>query len=111
MSKEYDEILFLTIIIISIIIIVVMVIININIVIIVILIVIMKRHCCYLTVSGLDEKSLFILLDPFLAFIIPTYIHNSYIQYLPHKIWVMAGTNLSVALAAHFYHKWSKHEW
>lgn len=48
--------------------------ININIVIIVILIIIiMKRHCCYLTVSGLDEKSLFILLDPFLAFIIPTY--------------------------------------
>lgn len=36
-------------------------------------IIIMKRHCCYLTVSGLYEKSLFILLDPFLAFIIPTY--------------------------------------
>lgn len=63
MSKQYDEILFLTIIFIA------TVIINI----IIVILIIMKRHCCYLTVSGLDEKSLFTLLDLFLAFILPIY--------------------------------------
>lgn len=70
---------------------IVMAIINVNIIIvndIILIILIMKRHCghcCYVTVSGLDEKSLLILLDPFLG-----------------RIYVMAGTNLSVAGAAYF---------